>query len=55
MAERQGWRVRFYEHFEAGDVYRHPPGRTVARTDNIWFTLLTRNAAPMPRIFRNPG
>ena len=28
-----------------GDVYRHPPGQTV--TDNVWFTLLTRNTAPI--------
>lgn len=38
---------RFFEDFEVGDVYRHPLGRTVTTTDNIWFTLLTQNSAPI--------
>ena len=37
---------RFYEDFEAGDVYRHPLGRTITETDNTWFTLLTMNTNP---------
>jgi len=47
MAEKPGWRGRFFEDFEVGDVYRHPLGRTITRTDNIWFTLLTQNTAPI--------
>jgi itaconyl-CoA hydratase len=47
MGEKPGWRGRFYEDFEIGDVYRHPLGRTVTQTDNIWFTLLTQNTAPI--------
>src|SRR3972149_782199 len=47
MAEKAGWKGRFYEDFEVGDVYRHPLGRTVTTTDNIWFTLLTQNTAPI--------
>lgn len=47
MAEKAGWRGRFFEDFEVGDVYRHPLGRTITRTDNIWFTLLTQNTAPI--------
>ncbi len=47
MSEKQGWRGRFYEDFEVGDLYRHPLGRTVTQTDNIWFTLLTQNTAPI--------
>ncbi|HWA12439.1 MAG TPA: MaoC family dehydratase [Burkholderiales bacterium] len=47
MAEKPGWRGRFYEDFEVGDIYRHPLGRTVTQTDNIWFTLLTQNTAPI--------
>jgi acyl dehydratase len=47
MSEKPGWRGRFYEDFEIGDVYRHPFGRTVIETDNIWFTLLTQNVAPV--------
>jgi itaconyl-CoA hydratase len=38
-----GWRGRFYDDFEIGDVYRHPLGRTLTETDNTWFTLLTMN------------
>ncbi len=47
MAEKKGWRGRFYEDFEVGDTYRHPLGRTVTQVDNIWFTLLTQNTAPI--------
>jgi itaconyl-CoA hydratase len=47
MAVKQGWRGRFYEDFEVGDIYPHPLGRTVTQTDNIWFTLLTQNTAPI--------
>ena len=47
MSEKPGWQGRFYEDFEVGDVYRHPFGRTVITTDNIWFTLLTQNVAPI--------
>jgi itaconyl-CoA hydratase len=44
---RDGWRGRFFEDFEVGDVYEHPLGRTVTETDNIWTTLLTQNTAPI--------
>jgi acyl dehydratase len=44
---KEGWRGRFYEDFEVGDVYPHPLGRTLTTTDNIWFTLLTQNTAPI--------
>ena len=47
MAVKDGWRGRFFEDFEGGDVYRHPLGRTVTETDNVWFTLLTQNTAPV--------
>lgn len=42
-----GWPGRFFEDFTVGDVYRHPLGRTVTTTDNIWFTLLSQNSAPI--------
>jgi itaconyl-CoA hydratase len=45
MTVKEGWRGRFYEDFEVGDVYRHPLGRTVTTTDNAWFALLTQNTA----------
>ncbi|MBA2376102.1 MAG: MaoC family dehydratase [Actinomycetota bacterium] len=43
----EGWQGRFFEDFEEGDIYKHPLGRTVTTTDNIWFTLLTQNTAPV--------
>jgi itaconyl-CoA hydratase len=47
MSTRPGWRGRFFEDFEVGDVYEHQLGRTVTQTDNAWFTLLTQNTAPV--------
>ena len=47
MAIKEGWRGRFFEDFGVGDVYEHPLGRTVTTTDNLWFTLLTQNTAPI--------
>jgi itaconyl-CoA hydratase len=47
VASKEGWRGRFLEDFEVGDVYEHPLGRTVTTTDNSWFTLLTQNTAPI--------
>jgi acyl dehydratase len=47
MATKEGWQGRFFEDFAVGDVYQHPLGRTVTTTDNIWFTLLTQNTAPI--------
>ena len=47
MTVKEGWRGRFYEDFTVGDVYQHPLGRTVTTTDNLWFTLLTQNTAPI--------
>jgi acyl dehydratase len=47
MTEKEGWRGRFFEDFEVGDVYSHPLGRTITSADNIWFTLLTQNTAPI--------
>jgi itaconyl-CoA hydratase len=47
MTLKKGWRGRFFEDFEVGDVYEHPLGRTISTADNIWFTLLTQNTAPI--------
>jgi acyl dehydratase len=47
MTVKEGWRGRFYEDFTVGDIYQHPLGRTVTTTDNLWFTLLTQNTAPI--------
>lgn len=43
MAVKEGWTGRVFEDFEVGDVYRHPLGRTVLESDNVWFTLLSQN------------
>jgi itaconyl-CoA hydratase len=40
-------RGRFFEDFAIGDVYEHSLGRTITTADNIWFTLLTQNTAPI--------
>jgi acyl dehydratase len=34
---------RCLEDFEVGAIYRHPLGRTITETDNVWFTALTMN------------
>lgn len=47
MAVKPGWRGRFFEDFETGDIYEHPLGRTVTTVDNMWFSLLTQNSAPV--------
>ena len=47
MTLKEGWKGRFFEDFEIGDVFEHPLGRTITTADNIWFTLLTQNTAPV--------
>ena len=47
MPEVPGWRGRFFEDFSVGDVYVHRLGRTVMEVDNVWFSLLTQNTAPI--------
>ena len=47
MAVKTGWEGRFFDDFEVGDVYPHPLGRTLTQNDNIWFTLMTQNTAPL--------
>jgi itaconyl-CoA hydratase len=47
IAPREGWKGRFYEDFEVGDIYEHPLGRTILAADNTWFTLLTMNTNPL--------
>lgn len=47
VAVQQGWRGRYFEDFEVGDVYQHRLGRTIGEADNSWFTLLTLNTNQM--------
>lgn len=49
MTALKGWKGRFYEDLEVGNMYQHPLGRTLTITDNTWFTLLTQNTAPIRR------
>lgn len=37
----------YYEEFEVGRVYKHPFTRTVTESDNVLFTSLTMNLAPI--------
>jgi acyl dehydratase len=41
------WRDRFFEDFTVGDVCKHRSARTVSGYDNLLFTLLTQNPAPL--------
>ncbi len=47
MTLKEGWSGRFFEDFEVGDIYEHALGRTMTSADNIRFTLLTQNTAPI--------
>ena len=42
-----GWQGRYFEDFDEGDVYKHPYGRTVTETDNVWLTNVTMNVNPI--------
>jgi acyl dehydratase len=42
-----GWQGRFYEDFEVGDIYKHPFGKTITETDNVWLTNVSMNLNPM--------
>jgi acyl dehydratase len=46
MSEKE-WRDRFYEDFSVGDVCKHRNARTMTTYDNMMFTLLTQNPAPL--------
>lgn len=47
MTIHTGWHGLYFEDFVVGDVFNHPLGRTITTTDNIWFTLLSQNTAPI--------
>src|SRR5467141_4695077 len=47
MTVKEGWRGRFFEDFSVGDVYGRPVCRPIPPADNILFTLLTQNTAPI--------
>lgn len=44
MSEIRG---RVFEDYRVGIVFRHPVGRTIIDTDNVWFTNVTMNMNPV--------
>ena len=38
---------RYYEDFEVGQVFRHAIRRTVTEADNVLFSAMTHNPAPL--------
>lgn len=42
-----GWHGRYFEDFRVGHVYKHPFGRTVTESDNVWLTNIVMNLNPM--------
>src|SRR5690606_27681593 len=38
---------RYYEDFEVGQVFRHAIRRTLTEADNVFFSALTHNPAPL--------
>jgi len=40
-------RGRVFEDYQVGTVLRHPLGRTITDTDNVWFTNITMNMNPV--------
>ena len=47
MVTHTGGHGNYFEDFVVGDVFEHSLGRTVTTADNIWFTLLSQNTAPI--------
>jgi acyl dehydratase len=43
----EGWQGRFFEDFSVGEIYKHPYGRTVTETDDVWLTNITMNVNPI--------
>lgn len=41
------WHGRFYEDLEEGGIYKHPHGRTITETDNVWFSHITMKDSPL--------
>lgn len=37
----------YYEEFSVGQTFDHPIRRTVTEADNVWFSALTHNPAPL--------
>jgi acyl dehydratase len=37
----------YFEEFKVGQTFRHAIRRTITETDNVWFSALTHNPAPL--------
>lgn len=37
----------YYEEFEVGQIFDHQLRRTITEADNVWFSVLTHNPAPL--------
>ena len=37
----------YFEEFEVGQTFKHPIRRTITEADNVWFSALTHNPAPI--------
>ncbi len=37
----------YFEEFEVGQVFQHGMRRTITEADNVWFSALTHNPAPL--------
>jgi acyl dehydratase len=38
---------RYFEEFEVGQTFQHGIRRTITEADNVWFSALTHNPAPL--------
>ena len=37
----------YFEEFSVGQIFEHPIRRTITEADNVWFSALTHNPAPL--------
>lgn len=37
----------YFEEFKIGQIFEHPIHRTITEADNVWFSTLTHNPAPL--------
>jgi len=37
----------YFEEFSVGQTFKHPIHRTITEADNVWFSTLTHNPAPL--------
>lgn len=42
-----GWEGRIFDELRVGDIYKHPFGRTVTETDDVWSATIAMNRNPL--------